>query len=114
MLNYFSSLTNLEIFFLCVGFLGQGIFALRFIVQWIHSEKKGGGGLGPQAQRFCGPGGGSAQPKWISDTTRQHYPLVLLRFLAIVIQNVTKPATISLSGQQRWGFTDRGAEISRV
>ena len=41
MLNYFSSLTNLEIFFLCVGFLGQGIFASRFIVQWIHSEKKG-------------------------------------------------------------------------
>ena len=41
MLNYFSSLTNLEIFFLCVGFLGQGIFASRFIVQWIYSEKKG-------------------------------------------------------------------------
>ena len=41
MLNYFSSLTNIEIFFLCVGFLGQGIFASRFIVQWIYSEKKG-------------------------------------------------------------------------
>ncbi len=82
----------------------------------IHDSfrKKGGGGLGPQAQRFCGPGGGRAQPKWISDSARQHYPLVLLRFLAIVTQNVTKPATISLSSQKRWGFTDRGAQISRV
>ena len=28
-------------FWLVVGFLGQGIFASRFIVQWIYSEKKG-------------------------------------------------------------------------
>ena len=28
-------------FWLIVGFLGQGIFASRFIVQWIYSEKKG-------------------------------------------------------------------------
>ena len=41
MLNYFNNLTNIEILFLCIGFIGQGIFASRFIVQWIYSEKKG-------------------------------------------------------------------------
>ena len=41
MLNYFYSLSNVEIFFLLIGFLGQGLFASRFIVQWIYSEKKG-------------------------------------------------------------------------
>ncbi len=41
MVNYFSSLTQTEIFFLIIGFLGQGLFASRFIVQWIYSEKKG-------------------------------------------------------------------------
>ncbi|MDC0044599.1 lipid-A-disaccharide synthase N-terminal domain-containing protein [Pelagibacteraceae bacterium] len=39
--NFFSNLTNVEIFFLIIGFLGQGLFASRFIVQWIYSEKKG-------------------------------------------------------------------------
>ena len=41
MLNYLKNLTEIEIIFLTVGFLGQGIFASRFIVQWIYSEKKG-------------------------------------------------------------------------
>jgi len=41
MLNYLESLTEIEIIFLIIGFLGQGIFASRFIVQWIYSEKKG-------------------------------------------------------------------------
>ena len=41
MLSYFNSLSNLEILFLIVGFVGQGLFASRFIVQWIYSEKKG-------------------------------------------------------------------------
>ena len=41
MLNYFYSLSSIEIFFLCVGFIGQTLFASRFIVQWIYSEKKG-------------------------------------------------------------------------
>ncbi len=36
-----ANLSNLEIIFLCVGFAGQGIFASRFIIQWIYSEKKG-------------------------------------------------------------------------
>ena len=41
MLSYFNNLSNTEIFFLCIGFLGQGVFASRFIFQWIYSEKKG-------------------------------------------------------------------------
>ena len=41
MYNYFKNLSDLEFFFLIVGFLGQGLFASRFIVQWIYSEKKG-------------------------------------------------------------------------
>ncbi len=41
MINYFNNLTNIEILFLTIGFLGQGIFASRFIVQWIYSEKEG-------------------------------------------------------------------------
>ena len=39
--NYLNSLSNLEIIFLIIGFTGQGIFASRFIFQWIYSEKKG-------------------------------------------------------------------------
>ena len=35
------NLSSTEILFLCIGFVGQGIFASRFIVQWIYSEKKG-------------------------------------------------------------------------
>ena len=41
MVNYFSSLSNIELIFLIIGFSGQGLFASRFIVQWIYSEKKG-------------------------------------------------------------------------
>ena len=41
MTNYLSSLSNNEIIFLSIGFLGQGLFASRFIFQWIYSEKKG-------------------------------------------------------------------------
>ena len=41
MLNYIDNLSHIEILFLIVGFVGQGIFASRFIVQWIYSEKKG-------------------------------------------------------------------------
>jgi len=40
-LNYFQNLNNLEIFFLFIGFFGQGLFASRFIFQWIYSEKRG-------------------------------------------------------------------------
>ena len=41
MINFFNNLSNLELLFLVVGFTGQGLFASRFIVQWIYSEKKG-------------------------------------------------------------------------
>ena len=41
MITYFNSLSNIELFFLCIGFIGQGLFASRFIVQWVYSEKKG-------------------------------------------------------------------------
>ena len=41
MISYIENLSNLEIAFLIIGFTGQGLFASRFIVQWIYSEKKG-------------------------------------------------------------------------
>ena len=41
MISFFNSLSNLEIIFLIIGFVGQGLFASRFIVQWIYSEKIG-------------------------------------------------------------------------
>jgi lipid-A-disaccharide synthase-like uncharacterized protein len=40
-INYFQNLNNIEILFLVIGFVGQGLFASRFIFQWLHSEKKG-------------------------------------------------------------------------
>ena len=39
--SYLSSLSNIEILFLFIGFTGQGLFASRFIFQWIYSEQKG-------------------------------------------------------------------------
>ena len=39
--NYLNNLNNVEIIFLIIGFVGQGIFASRFIFQWIYSERKG-------------------------------------------------------------------------
>ena len=41
MINYLVTLSHTEIIFLIIGFTGQGLFASRFIVQWIYSEKKG-------------------------------------------------------------------------
>tara|TARA_B100000989_G_C19503300_1_gene455267 strand:+ start:164 stop:448 length:285 start_codon:yes stop_codon:yes gene_type:complete len=41
MFNFFLSLSSIELIFLIIGFFGQGVFASRFIVQWIYSEKKG-------------------------------------------------------------------------
>ena len=37
----FNNLSNIEIVFLTIGFIGQAFFASRFIAQWIYSEKKG-------------------------------------------------------------------------
>tara|TARA_Y100001970_G_C13704216_1_gene588685 strand:- start:119 stop:406 length:288 start_codon:yes stop_codon:yes gene_type:complete len=41
MIQYFLSLSQTEIIFLAIGFLGQCVFASRFIVQWIYSERLG-------------------------------------------------------------------------
>ena len=41
MSSFFFNLSNVEIIFLIIGFTGQGLFASRFLVQWIYSEKKG-------------------------------------------------------------------------
>ena len=41
MINFFNSLTNFEMYFLIIGFIGQSLFASRFIIQWIYSEKLG-------------------------------------------------------------------------
>ena len=41
MIDFLNSLETIEIIFLSIGFLGQGLFASRFIFQWIYSEKKG-------------------------------------------------------------------------
>ena len=41
MINYFSSLSSIEIIFLIIGIIGQGLFASRFVFQWIYSERKG-------------------------------------------------------------------------
>ena len=40
MLNYLENLSQIEIIFLIIGFIGQGIFASRFIVQWLKLEKR--------------------------------------------------------------------------
>ena len=40
MINMFESLSQIEILFLIIGFTGQGLFASRFIIQWIYSEKR--------------------------------------------------------------------------
>mgnify|MGYP001337073151 CR=1 FL=1 len=37
----FSLIKEYETFFLIIGFIGQGFFASRFIVQWIYSERIG-------------------------------------------------------------------------
>jgi len=41
MSEYFLNLSQFEIIFLIIGFLGQFLFASRFVVQWIYSEKVG-------------------------------------------------------------------------
>ena len=41
MFNFFSDLSKTEIIFLIIGFAGQGLFASRFIIQWLYSEKLG-------------------------------------------------------------------------
>jgi lipid-A-disaccharide synthase-like uncharacterized protein len=35
----FGNMTPEEIIWISIGFLGQGLFAMRFIIQWLVSEK---------------------------------------------------------------------------
>ena len=41
MISFFTNLSSTELTFLIIGFVGQGLFASRFIIQWIYSEKIG-------------------------------------------------------------------------
>ena len=41
MIDYLNNLSTIELIFLAIGFIGQGLFASRFIFQWIYSERKG-------------------------------------------------------------------------
>ena len=41
MIDFFNSLSVYEIVFLTIGFTGQALFASRFLVQWIYSERMG-------------------------------------------------------------------------
>jgi len=41
MFDFLHNLSTYELIFLTIGFLGQGFFASRFLVQWIYSERKG-------------------------------------------------------------------------
>ncbi len=41
MISFFTNLSTTELIFLIIGFVGQGLFASRFIIQWIYSEKIG-------------------------------------------------------------------------
>ena len=41
MISFFANLSSTELIFLIIGFVGQGLFASRFIIQWIYSEKIG-------------------------------------------------------------------------
>ncbi|MDP3212010.1 MULTISPECIES: lipid-A-disaccharide synthase N-terminal domain-containing protein [Methylotenera] len=37
--HYFGGMDNIELIWLMVGLLGQSMFMMRFVVQWIHSER---------------------------------------------------------------------------
>jgi lipid-A-disaccharide synthase-like uncharacterized protein len=39
LLNYISSMSRIELLWVGIGFVGQFIFFMRFMVQWIASEK---------------------------------------------------------------------------
>ena len=40
-MDFSYNLSLYELIFLIIGFVGQGLFASRFIFQWLYSEKKG-------------------------------------------------------------------------
>lgn len=37
--HFFSTTSQGDLIWLCVGLLGQVLFMMRFIVQWLHSER---------------------------------------------------------------------------
>ena len=37
--HYLDNTSKIDMVWLCVGLLGQVLFMMRFIVQWIHSER---------------------------------------------------------------------------
>ena len=37
--NYFNAMSGQDLIWLVVGLLGQILFMMRFIVQWVHSER---------------------------------------------------------------------------
>ena len=39
LLNYIHGMSNADVLWLVIGLLGQCLFMMRFIVQWIHSER---------------------------------------------------------------------------
>lgn len=39
LINWWQSISNVELIWLTVGFLAQSMFSMRFIIQWIASEK---------------------------------------------------------------------------
>ena len=39
LLNYIQGMSNADALWLVIGLLGQCLFMMRFIVQWIHSER---------------------------------------------------------------------------
>ncbi len=40
-MEYFDSMSRLEIVWVCIGLAGQLLFSLRFLVQWVSSERQG-------------------------------------------------------------------------
>ena len=56
MINFYESLTTYELVFLIIGFVGQGLFASRFVVQWLYSEKKGKSYIPIQFNTYSGGG----------------------------------------------------------
>jgi len=53
----FEGMTPTEITWLTVGFLGQALFASRFLIQWFRSEMEGRSVI-PIAFWYCSIGGG--------------------------------------------------------
>ena len=39
LLNYIHGMSNADVLWLVIGLLGQCLFMMRFIVQWLHSER---------------------------------------------------------------------------